>query len=55
MSSKAEIETIEAELRPLQSALKSLTDSRLREVIETRIKICRTRLRQLTGQSSKES
>ena len=47
MSSQGETTKIEAELKLLHSALDDLTDSRLQEVIEIRIKELRARLRQL--------
>jgi hypothetical protein len=47
MSARAETAKIEAELKLLRSALGALTDSRLRGVIEIRIKDCRVRLRRL--------
>jgi hypothetical protein len=47
MSARAETAKIEAELKLLRSALDALTDSRLRGVIEIRIKDCRVRLRRL--------
>jgi hypothetical protein len=47
MSSKAETTKIEAELKLLRSALDALTDTRLRDVIENRIKECGVHLRRL--------
>jgi hypothetical protein len=42
-----EIAEITAELEKLESALKNVTDTSIREVIEMRIEECRLRLRQL--------
>jgi hypothetical protein len=47
MSSQAESAKIKVELERLESALEAITDSRIREIIEIRIKECRARLRQL--------
>ena len=47
MSSQAETTKIETELKQLESAFESITDSRIREIAEIRIQECRARLRQL--------
>jgi hypothetical protein len=47
MSSQAETAKIDAELKLLRSALGTLADTRIRDVIENRIKECRARLRRL--------
>ncbi len=47
MSSQGETDKIEAEVRRLESAFENLTDTRLREITEIRIRECRERLRRI--------
>jgi len=44
-----EMSRITSEIERLESALKDITDSGIREVTEVRIEECRLRLRQLQG------